>query len=170
MPNEGFAFGDLHEVRARFADSAHMQEAISQLTMAGFDRADLSLPEVEPPAERSTPESGAEVPDTDEDARQARTVHTSTAAAAAALAAAGITAATGGAALPAVVAAVAAGGLVGGGTYAASSAANAVTQNERDTRAEAGTLVLSVRAPTQAKRSRAEAILLAAGGMDCVAS
>jgi hypothetical protein len=158
--------GGLHEVRAWFRDPALLQDAIHQLTMAGFDRADLSLPEAAPPLERSTPESGAETPDTEEDARQIRTVHTSTAAAAAAMLGAGVTVATGGAALPAVAAAFAAAGVVGGATYAASSAVNASEQSERDDRAAAGQLILSVRTPTEARRDRALAILRAAGGSD----
>jgi hypothetical protein len=170
IPGPGYATTELHEVRAIFSDSARMQDAIDQLTMAGFDRADLSLPEADPPIERSTPESGAEVADTDEDARQARTVHTSTAAAAAAIAGAGIVAATGGAALPAVAAALVAGGVVGGGTYAISTAANVSEQQERDRRAASGTLILSVRATTSARREKASAILLAAGGTDCTTS
>ena len=70
--------------------------------------------------------------DTEDDARQARTLHTSTAAAIAALAGAGMTVATGGAAAPAVAAAVAAGAAAGGATYAVSSAANDQEQAELD--------------------------------------
>jgi hypothetical protein len=167
MSDLGYAVNKVHEVRATFSSSDSMQDAISRLTMAGFDRADLSLPEAAPPVERSTPESGADVADTDEDARQARTVHTSTGAAAAAIAAAGVTAATGGAALPVVAAALAAGGLVGGGIFAASSAANNAEQQVRDDRAASGTLILAVRATTQEMRDKAEALLRAAGGTDC---
>jgi hypothetical protein len=167
MSDLGYTTNEVHEVRANFSDSDKMQDAISRLTMAGFDRADLSLPEAHPPIERSTPESGAEAADTDEDARQARTLHTSTGAAVAAMAAAGITAATGGAALPVAAAAVVAGSLVGGGIFAASSAANDAEQHERDNRAESGTLILAVRATTREMRDKAEALLRAAGGTDC---
>lgn len=143
-----------------------MQEAIKRLTASGFDRADLSVPEAAPPVTRSTPESGAMPADTEDDARQARTLHTSTAAAAAALAGAGITVATGGAAAPAVAAAVAAGAAAGGATFAVSSAANDQEQAELDVRAATGRLMLSVRAPTAAKRSEAEAILRGSGATD----
>jgi hypothetical protein len=163
---KGPAIGELHEVRGNFASSEQMQEAIQRLSASGFDRADLSVPEVAAPARRSTPESGAMPADTDDDARQARTLHTSTAAAMAALAGAGITVATGGAAAPAVAAAVAAGAAVGGATYAVSSAANDQEQAEVDVRASMGRLILSVRAPTAAKRSEAEAILRGSGATD----
>jgi hypothetical protein len=162
----GPAIGALHEVRGTFANSEQMQEAIKRLTASGFDRADLSVPEAAAPARRSTPESGAMPADTEEDARQARTLHTSTAAAAAALAGAAITVGTGGAALPAVAAAVAAGAAAGGATFAVSSAANDQEQAELDMRASMGRLMLSVRTPTAAKRSEAEAILRGSGATD----
>jgi hypothetical protein len=147
-----------------------MQEAIQLLSASGFDRADLSVPETGAPVTRSTPESGAMPADTEDDARQARTLHTSTAAAAAALAGAGVAVATGGAALPAVAAAVAAGAAVGGATYAVSSAANDQEQAELEGRAASGQLVLSVRAPTAEKRSDAESIMRGSGATDLQAS
>lgn len=158
----------LHEVRAHFSDSARMQDAVSQLEMAGFDRADLSLPESDQQVD--TPETGARPVDTEADARQARTMGTSTGAAVAALAAAGVTIATGGAAAPAIAAALAAGGVAGGGIFAISSAANSGEQSTRDQDAAAGELVLSVRAPTPERQEQAEAILRAAGGSDLTRS
>jgi hypothetical protein len=163
---QGPPIGELHEVRGKFSSSEQMQEAIQRLSAAGFDRADLSVPEDGPPVERSTPESGAMSADTEDDARQARTLHTSTAAAMAALAGAGVTVATGGAAAAAVAAAVAAGAAVGGATYAVSSAANDKEQEELDARASLGQLILSARTPTEAQRSKAEAILRDAGATD----
>src|SRR5690242_8675834 len=115
------AMGILHEVRATFRDPDAMQEAVSRLETHGFDRADLSLPEVLPPPERATPEAGAKPVDTEEDARQARTLHTSGAAAAVGMAAAGVVIATGGAAAPAVAAAVVGAGVAGGIAYGLSS-------------------------------------------------
>ena len=162
----GPALGELHEVSGVFPDSEQMQEAIKRLTEAGFDRADLSVPEAAPPVERSTPEAGAMPADTDEDARQTRTLHTSTAAAAAALAGAGITVATGGAAVAAAAAAVVAGAAAGGATYVVSSAANDQEQAELDARASMGKLILSVRTPTAAKRATAGAILRGSGATD----
>lgn len=131
----GPAIGEVHEVRARFADPDAMHNAVEQLALSGFDRADLSLPDVVPPADRATPEAGAKPADTEEDARQARTLHTSGAAAAAALAAAGVVIGTGGAAAPAVAAAVIGGGLAGGAAFAVSSAANDGEQADREIRA-----------------------------------
>ncbi|HUN41388.1 MAG TPA: hypothetical protein VMU81_13940 [Acetobacteraceae bacterium] len=162
----GPAIGGVHEVRGVFSSTEHMQTAIQRLSVSGFDRADLAVPESAAPAERSTPESGALPADTDDDARQARTMHTSTAASIAALAGAGVTVATGGAAAAAAAVAVAAGAAVGGATYAVSSAANDQEQAELDTRAALGKLMLSVRVPNEAKRSEAERILRAAGATD----
>lgn len=163
---QGPPIGELHEVRGVFSSSEEMQEAIQRLSAAGFNRADLSVPEVGAPVERSTPDSGAMSADTEDDARQARTLHTSTAAAIAALAGAGVTVATGGAAAPAVAAAVAAGAAAGGATYAVSSAANNQEQEELDARASLGRLILSARTPTESQRSKAEAILRDSGATD----
>lgn len=159
-------YGPLHEVRATFTDSAHMQDAVSKLEMSGFNRADLSLPEANPPIERKTPESGAKAVDTDDDARQARTVQSSTAASAAAMGAAGIAVASGGALLPVVAVAVAAGAVIGGATFSISKAASNTEQHDRDVKAEHGTLILSVRAPTEEMRAHAETLLRSAGGQD----
>jgi hypothetical protein len=131
--------------------------------MSGFDRADLSLPEVNPPQEFATPETGAKPADTEEDARQARTLQTSAAAAIAAMAAGGAVIATGGAVAPAVAAAVVGGGMFGGAAYAISSASNNEEQEDRERRAATGTLVLSVRTRNEVKRGEAEVILRSAG-------
>jgi hypothetical protein len=158
--------GIFHEVSATFQTSEAMQEAMNKLSLAGFDRADLSLPDKDAPVEQATPEAGAQTPDTPEDAQQARVVHTSTAASAAAIAAAGLTVATGGAALPVIAATVLAGAVVGGATFAVSTLANSTTQADRDRKAASGILVLSARAPTREKQAEAEAILRATGGTD----
>ncbi len=160
---QGPPIGALHEVRATFRDPEAMQNAVYRLEMSGFDRADLSLPEVAPPAERATPESGATEVDTEEDARQTRTLHTSGAAAAVGMAAAGVVIATGGAAAPAIAAAVVGGGLAGGAAFALSTAANQDEQASRERKAASGTLVLSVRTASAEKRGEAEAIMRAAG-------
>ncbi|MGC1410810.1 MAG: hypothetical protein WA864_17915 [Acetobacteraceae bacterium] len=163
--NAGPPIGTLHEVRANFSDPDAMQDAVARLETSGFDRADLSLPEAMPPTE-TTPESGAKAVDTEEDARQARTLHTSGAAAAVGMAAAGVVIATGGAAAPAVAAAVVGGGVAGGIAYALTSASNEGEQMDREQKAAHGALVLSVRAPNAVKRAEAETILRAAGGTD----
>src|SRR6202012_4460795 len=132
------------EVRATFANSDQMQDAISRLSLSGFDRADLSLPSPGLVHGTETPEAGTKPAATDADARQARTLGASTAAAAAALAAAGLTVATGGAAgapaVPAVAAAVVAGGAAGGSIFAAHDLADNIEQDDRDTRAAQGDL------------------------------
>ncbi|HEY2616027.1 MAG TPA: hypothetical protein VGI78_01695 [Acetobacteraceae bacterium] len=163
---EGPVIGALHEVRATFRDADAMQRAVTQLEVSGFDRADLSLPEAMPPAKRATPEQGAKPVDTEEDARQTRTLHVSGAAAAMALAAAGVVVASGGAAVPAVAAALLGGGAAGGVAYTLSSASNADEQMDRERKAASGNLILSVRAPNPEKRAEAQLILRAAGGME----
>jgi hypothetical protein len=150
-------------VRATFASSGQMQDAVSRLSISGFDRADLSLPSPGVIQGAETTEEGTKPASTDTDAQQARTLGASTAAAAAAMAAAGITVATGGAAAPAVAAAVVAGGAAGGAVFAGHHTGDIVEQAERDDRAESGELVLAVRATTKAKRAEAEAILCAVG-------
>jgi hypothetical protein len=153
----------VRELRATFATPAEMQDAVSKLSMSGFDRADLGLPSPGLRQGMETPEAGTKPASTDADARQARTLGASTAAAAAAIAAAGVTVATGGAAAPAVAAAVVAGGAAGGSVFAVHEAADQSEQKDREARAASGDLVLGVRATTEAKRSDAEAILKAAG-------
>ncbi len=162
----GPPIGALHEVRARFDSADRMQDATGKLEMAGFDRADLSLPEPHPPLARSTPESGAEPVDTDVDAQQARTMHASTAASIAAIAAAGLTIGTGGAAAPAIGAALGAAGAFGAGTYFISRSASSREQRQRDERAEAGELILSVHTKSAEKRGEAERILHDSGALD----
>ncbi len=149
-----------------FRDTDAMQRAVARLEISGFDRADLSLPEVMPPAERATLEQGAKPVDTEEDARQTRTLHVSGAAAAVALAASGAVVASGGAAVPAVAAALLGGGAAGGVAYTLSSASNADEQMDRERKAASGNLILSVRAPSAEKRAEAQSILRAAGGME----
>jgi hypothetical protein len=152
---------ELQQLRATFTDAQRMQDAVGKLSMSGFDRADISLPSASGASDTLAGESRPA--STEEDARQARTLGASLAGTAAALAAAGVTIASGGAAAPAVAAAVAAGGAAGGTTFAVHGAANKAEQQDRDTRAEAGDLILTVRAKTPEKQSEAEAILRAAG-------
>jgi hypothetical protein len=153
----------LREVRATFARSDQMQDAVSKLSMSGFDRADLSLPSPALIDGTETPEAGTKPASTESDARQARTLGASTAASVAAIAAAGITIATGGAAAPAIAAAVVAGGAAGGSAFAIGKAVTGSEQTNREERASGGDLILAVRAVTEQKRSEAESILRAAG-------
>lgn len=166
MSDNADGVSQLREVRATFADPDRMQDAVSKLTISGFDRADLALPTQGHSLDEAAPETATKSVSTDEDARQARTLGSSTAASVAALAAAGVTIATGGAAAPAVAAAVLAGGAAGGATYAATGAANEGEQQAREAQAAAGGLVMSVRALTEARQAEAIAILRAAGATD----
>jgi len=151
------------ELRATFASPDQMQNAVSKLSMSGFDRASLSVPSQPAGSEGATLDTASQPASTQEDAQQMRTLGASTAASIAAVAAAGITIATGGAAAPAIAAAVVAGGAAGGGIFAMHGAADNAEQHDRDERASNGTLVLTVRTLTDAKRAEAEAILHAAG-------
>jgi hypothetical protein len=158
--------GKLRAVRATFPNADQMQDAVSKLSMSGFDRAELSLPSPGLVQGTETPEAGTKPASTEADARQARTLGASTAAAAVAMAAAGITVASGGAAAPALAAAAVAGGAAGGSVFAAHKVTDQSEQTDRDERASSGDLVLAVRATTEAKRSEAEAILRAAGATE----
>jgi hypothetical protein len=166
MNDQAGGIATLREVRARFASADQMQDAVSRLSVSGFDRADLSLPSPGLVEGAETPEAGTKPASTESDARQARTLGASTAAAAAALAAAGITVATGGAAAPAVAAAVVVGGAAGGSVFAVHGAADHMEQRDRDDRAATGDLLLAVYTTSEAKRSEAEAILRAAGAIN----
>ena len=163
MSNAADGVATLREVRATFARSDQMQDAVSKLSMSGFDRADLSLPSPDFVQGTETPEAGTKPAATEDDSRQVRTLGASTAATVAAMAAAGVTVATGGAALPAVAAAIVAGGAAGGSVFAIGKSASNSEQVDRDDKAASGELVLTVRTPTEAKRSEAEGILRAAG-------
>ena len=163
MNDQADVIVSLREVRATFASPDQMQDAVSRLSVSGFDRADLSLPSRGLIEGTETPEAGSKPAATEADARQARTLGASTGAAAPALAAAGITVATGGAAAPAVAAAAVAGGAAGGSVFAVHGAADRMEQTDREAHAAGGDLILAVRAPTEAKRAEAEAILRAAG-------
>ncbi len=133
------------EVRGAFPSDAALQGAIAGLTQAGFDRAELSLPEALPPASRATPEQGAANPNTETDDRQMRTLHASMAGSVGALAAAGVVLMSGGAALPAVAAAAAVGAGAGGIAHAAAGAASTAAHDDREAAAAHGLLILSAR-------------------------
>jgi len=165
-PAAGPTFGKFHALLGRFDSSDKMTDAMERLELSGFARGDLSLPEPSPPPERSTPESSAKPPDKEDDAQAARTLHTSGVASVAALLAAGIMVGTGGAAAPAFAVAIGAGALAGGATFAATKAVDDQEQGDRDARAAAGELLLAVRTPDAASRSKAEQILRSAGALE----
>ena len=157
------------EVQGVFPSNDAMQDAISKLTLAGFDRADFSLPATQAEAGKATPNDGASDPMTDVDMRQARTLGTSMAGYAGAFAAAGATIATGGAAGVAIAAAAA----VGVGTAAAANAAGSAAKDsqsqDRDAAAAAGQLVLAVHAADEASRSKVEQVMRESGATQVAA-
>jgi len=160
----------VREVQGVFPDDATMQDALSQLTLAGYDRADFSLPEDQPAGEVVTPNESAASPTDDSDKRQLRTMGTSMAGYAGAVAVAGATLATGGAAGLAVAAAAAVGIGTGVAANSAGQAADAAQVEERNRRGREGRLILAVHTTTpdqvnqvknlmqQAGASKAEAI------------
>ena len=152
------------EVVALFSDDAHLEGAVGKLELAGFDRADISLPVANPTAEEVTPETGATPLNTDSDRRQARTLGTSMAASAAAMAAAGITIATGGAAAVGIAAAAIAGGATAAAANAIGQGREGITRANREIAAESGELILSVRVTSAERRNAAESAMREAGG------
>jgi hypothetical protein len=153
----------IDEVQGIFADDAALQAAVGKLTLAGFDRAALSLPAASPDRAEATPEAGAADPVMEDDTRQMRTMGTSAAATAGALIGAGVTVATGGAAGVAVAAAVGLGAMTGGAAMAATGAASQAGTDRRAAAAAAGTLVLAVRAEGPAETAKAETAMREAG-------
>ncbi len=163
-PNKpGPALDDtVEELRGSFPSDAAVQQAISRLTVAGFDRSEISLPDAQLAPHQATPETAAN-PNAEDNSRQARTLHTSLAASVGALAAAGVVVATGGAALPAVAAAVAGGLGLGGAVEGVAAASDKVQHDERQDAAARGDLLLSVRLRDGARRQVAEQAMREAG-------
>jgi hypothetical protein len=152
--------GEVEEVQAVFPSDSSLQDAIARLGMAGFDRSDISIPGTQ---SATTPEQGADNPNTEEDTRQERTLHTSLAGSAGAMAAAGAVVATGGAALPAVAAAAAGGVGLGAAAHGLSNAAKSAEHSEREAAAQSGELVLSVRLRQPDEQAKAEQAMRDAG-------
>ncbi len=151
------------EVQGIFPSNAAMEDAIAKLTLAGFDRADFSLPTTSPTGSTATPEQGAETPLTDTDMRQVRNMGTGMAGTIGAFAAAGATIATGGVAGVAIAAAAAVGAGSALAANAIGTAAKTSQEEAHDADARAGTLVLSVHAATPEKQAEAERIMRATG-------
>jgi hypothetical protein len=164
LPKPGPVIADtIAEVQGIFATDAALQDAIGRLTLLGFDRAALSLPKAFLNIAEATPNEGAQNPDTEDDARQLRTLGSSTAAVVGAAIGAGLTVATGGAALPALAAAAGLGLVSGGGVFAASTAAAGIQHEERASAAAAGQLVLAVSLRQAGDAAKAEAAMRDAG-------
>lgn len=155
---------DVYEVQAAFPTEAALQEAIALLSQARFDRSDLSLPTAAPEGAAATPDQGADLPTTDTDMRQARTLGTSMAGTAGAFLAAGVTVATGGVAGVAIAAAAAVGAAAAGGAYAVGERAESNITQQREDAASRGELLLSARVTTPERRALAEQLMRQAGG------
>jgi len=153
----------VQEVQGVFPDDATMQDALSQLTLAGYDRADLSLPEDQPAGAVETPNESAEPPTDDADKRQLRTLGTSMAGYAGAVAVAGATLATGGAAGLAVAAAAAMGAGTAAAANTAGQAADAAQVEERNRRGREGRLILAVRTTSPAQVNQVMELMQKAG-------
>ena len=154
------------EVQGIFPSDAAMEDAIAKLTLAGFDRADFSLPTTSPTGGAATPEQGAATPMTDTDLRQARTMGTGMAGTIGAFAAAGATVATGGVAGVAIAAAAAVGVGSALAANAIGTAAKTAQSDEHEAEARAGRLVLSVHTATAGKQAEAERIMRSAGATE----
>ena len=165
-PKPGPALAEtVTEVQAHFHDDAALQAALGRLTLAGFDRADFSLPTDNQASAAATPNEGAATPVDQIDKSQLRTMGTSMAAYAGAVIAAGATLATGGAAAVAVAAAAAAG--IGGAVAVntAGRAADTGHAEERNQLGAEGKLILAVRTISSAQVTEATAIMHEAGAM-----
>ena len=158
----------VYEVQGVFPSDEALQKAIGELTLAGFDRAEFSLPNVDVAPAQATPEQSSENPTTDVDIRQVRTMGTSMAGFAGAAAAAGATLATGGAAGLAIAAAAAIGVGSAAVANAGGQAADAAQSAGRDEKAKAGKLILAVRTSDHGKSDQVQAIMRQAGATQVV--
>ena len=161
--NEGPALEQaVQEVRGQFATDAVMQQAMSRLTLAGYDRADFSLP-----SDRGdsvpTPDQGADNPVDATDKAQLRTMGSSMAGLVGAAAAAGATIATGGAAGIAIAAAAAVGA---GSGLVANAVGHTIDRGDvevRDAKGAIGELILAVRVTSEVEANEAAAIMQSEG-------
>ena len=154
------------EVQGSFPSDQAMQDALGRLTLAGYDRADFSLPTDRLDGLAATPNESADNPTDATDQAQLRTMGSSMAGTAGAIAAAGITMATGGAAAVAVAAAAAVGLGAGLGVDAVGAAITKSASDERDERASKGDLILAVRTRDAAQATEVAEIMKQAGASD----
>jgi len=158
---------DVFEVQGHFPSDAALQDALSRLNAAGYDRAQLSLPdEQQAMAGTGTPSEGAENPTDSIDKTQLRTMGTSMAAYAGAVVAGGATLATGGLAGAAIAAAAVVGIGTGLTANAAGNAADAADVARHDELGSAGQLVLAVRTTTMQEVEQATALMTQSGATD----
>ncbi len=154
----------VQELQAHFPNDAALQGAMAKLELAGFDHADLSLPDTDAPAD--TPDTADAATD-NVDRTQLRTMASGMTGTTAGFAVAGALLATGGVAAPV---AAALGGASAIGAVLATSGAGVAVHNAqssaRDALGAEGKLILAVRVRSQEAVARAEAALREAGGSD----
>ena len=154
---------DVYELQGKFPNDAALQVAMGKLSLAGFDHADLSLPD--PTAVTDTPDAAAAATD-DVDKGQIRTMASGMSGAAAGMVA-GAVVATGGLAAP-VVAAI--GGASALGAVVATSGVGAAVDKAdveaRDRLGAEGKLILAVRIKSSDLLPKAEAALREAGATE----
>ncbi|MDT7950825.1 MAG: hypothetical protein RQ966_04905 [Acetobacteraceae bacterium] len=153
---------DMQELQGNFPNDAALQVAIGKLELAGFDHADLSLPD--PTADASTPDSAGAATD-NVDRTQLRVMNSGMAGTTAGFVAAGALIATGGVAAPVIAAVSGASAL---GTIAAysgaSNAVDAALAEQRDKLGAEGKLVLAVRTRSREMAAKAESVFRECGG------
>ena len=163
--NDSTLAHSVQEVQGHFPDNATLEDALGRLTIAGYDRADFSLPD-EQEAVMPTPNETAENPTDNIDQAQLRTMGTGMAGFAGAAAAGGAIIATGGAAAVAAAAAALAGA---GSAGIAGATGVAVDRNEtakHDKRGAEGTLILAVRATSPEEVEEITFLMQQSGGTD----
>ena len=163
--NESSLAHQVQEVQGHFPDNAAIQDALGRLTIAGYDRADFSLPD-EQSAAMPTPNETAENPTDEIDQAQLRTMGTGMAGFAGAAAAGGAIIATGGAAAIAAAAAAVAGVGSAGIAGAAGRAADHNQEARHNERGAAGTLILAVRTTSPEEVEEVTALMQQSGGTD----
>ncbi len=139
------------QVCAEFRNAEQMETALQRLEGSAFQRADLSA--------RRPGQPGDEDVTREDDARNLRTLGTSTAAAAAGMAAAAVVVASGGTLAPVVGAAAVAAGATGAAGEAIGQAAAPGGQTAQRHAADHGGLIVVVHAASEEKRAQAEAIM-----------
>lgn len=151
----------VQEVQAWFPGNDALQRAIDKLTLAGWDRAQLSIPEEaafrDPTT--ATPSDVSEAPDTPIDHQQIRTLNTGMAGYAGAVVAAGAAIATGVGAAVAVPVAAAAGIGAAALSEGIGQVADQAQVSDYNRRGTAGTLVLAVHVRDQGQADEAMRIL-----------
>ncbi|GAN77405.1 hypothetical protein [Acidisphaera rubrifaciens] len=144
------------ELQGVFPSETALRDAVARLSLAGFDRAELSVPS-------GVAGMDAAPPQTEVDQRQARTLGTSMAASSGAMVGAGLAAAAGIAVAPIAAAAVVGGLAAGAIAGAAASGAKSAEDASEQQRAAAGQLILTVRLRDRAQQGEVERAFKEAG-------